>query len=97
MVRLNQAARAARVALAIMVVLVTAACPASQSPRCKDICRRMAVCSETLGKQDITIDVSECTAACTGLERDEKGKLQVDKQVECVTGARDCEAMTACF
>jgi hypothetical protein len=94
MVWLTQAARAT---LAVVVLFFTAACPASQSPRCKDICRRMAVCSETLGKQDIAIDVSECTAACTGLERDEKGKQQVDKQVECVTGARDCEAMAACF
>lgn len=72
-------------------------CPAPQSSRCKDVCRRMVMCIEALDRQDIAIDENECTATCTTLERDVEGKKRVEEHAQCVDKAdNDCEALLAC-
>lgn len=82
----------------IAIAVVLSACPASQSQRCRDVCRRMVKCIETLDRKDIAMDENECTTTCTALERDsDEGKKRVDEHVQCVSAADGkCEAILAC-
>lgn len=80
----------------MFILVVLAGCPASQSERCKQICKELAVCVETLERTDLAIDENECTSTCTALERDSQGKKRVDEQVACVHSAASCEAKLAC-
>lgn len=83
--------------MSIMAVAWLAACPASQSSRCKELCHSMVKCIETLEATDVDIDETECTATCTALERDTEGKKLVDEHARCVASAGDdCEALLAC-
>ena len=73
-----------------------AACPAGQSTRCRDLCQTVVACVESLDKNDVVIDETECTITCTALERDIEGRKKVDDYATCVREAPNCEAKLDC-
>lgn len=87
---------AMRAAVVIIAALLLAACPASQSQRCKQLCQQQIACIESLDKSDILIDENECTSACSALERDSEGLERVNQHESCINEAKSCEERLAC-
>jgi hypothetical protein len=91
--------------LAAMLALVVPlfACSASRDTRCSNVCKQEAQCVEEradeaeIDDEALQFDRNECTAACTALLREERGKTIVDTHIDCVEKAGDsCEAVLAC-
>ena len=85
-----------RAVAVIVAVLLCAACPASQSQRCKKLCQQQIACIESLDKSDIRIDENECTSACSALERDSEGLERVNQHERCINQATSCEQRLVC-
>jgi hypothetical protein len=81
--------------LAGMLLALSLACSAPRSERCRDICDKEAMCAETLDRADFKFDKRECTEACTALERDDEGRVRVERHAKCVRNA-DCSQVYAC-
>ena len=82
--------------LVIAVLLgLFAACAAPRSERCRRICEREAHCTQS--QKDYKFDQNECEAACTSLERDDRGKVSVDNHEKCVEAADQCSAVLECM
>ena len=85
-----------RVLFIAVVVGLFAACAAPRSERCRRICEREDHC--TRGQDDYKFDQNECEAACTSLERDERGRVSVDNHEMCVeAAASECSAVLECM
>jgi len=86
---------------------VPLACSASRDTRCADICKQEAQCVDEraderadeadIDEEELQFDRNECTAACTALQREERGKAIVEAHIKCVKEAgNSCQAVLAC-
>ncbi len=83
----------------ILVSTAAMACGDPQSEHCRSVCRQETECAESKTKldEDFPYDLEECIEACVRLERDNAGKILVDKHVECAKKAGDdCQALMDC-
>ena len=77
-------------------LVTTAGCSAPASTRCESVCKRAEECAETMEDPNFKFDKSECTAACSFLEKDDKGNQLVAHYAECLKGATTCTAVIDC-
>lgn len=76
--------------------MMTLACSNEATKRCRDACDRADECAEDVKDPNFKFDKGECIAACTFLEKDEKGKELVTAHVECLKTAKNCVAVNQC-
>ena len=80
------------------VAIMAVGCAAPRSERCKRVCETEERCIEGQNRRDISFDRSECEAACSALERDEMGEVQVARHVKCVAAANNnCSQIILCM
>jgi hypothetical protein len=81
--------------VAVLIVLVLAACTAETSKECRTVCARQDECEDKAAPES-HFDEGECVAACAALQRDRETEGLVQRHVDCVAQARTCEAGLAC-
>ncbi len=84
------------VVLAFAFALAIAGCSAQASDRCESVCKRAEDCAETMKDPNFKFDKGECTAACSFLEKDDKGNELVARYSTCLSTAKTCEEVIAC-
>ena len=82
--------------LAVGSLIANAGCSAQASTRCESVCKRAEECAETMEDPNFKFDKGECTAACSFLEKDDKGNQLVARYAECLKDATNCTAVIEC-
>lgn len=81
-----------------LLLVPTAGCNDSQSKQCTAVCQRETDCAEEQSNkgEPHPYDFDECVAACVSLEADKASVERVQKHMQCVENASDCQTLLNC-
>lgn len=81
--------------LALVTLLLAAACTQPRSARCNQVCTREYECVSTTNST-LPFDEKECIAACAVLEADQDNLAKVERHADCVAKQTSCAAVLEC-